>query len=259
VDWTPTLIRMYFVSLQQTVSARGKARSPHTVASYAISIRAFCHWLHREELIATDIVARVKVPKAPILAKPTLASEDLQRLLDAAKDSRTAVRDVALLLLALDTGLRCAELASLRAEDIFWPERTAKVMGKGGRERFVVFSPPTAKAMQRYGLKGRSEEETAFFQTEEGQALTTSGVYQLCRRIGKRAGIHLNPHKLRHSFVTLSLRNGASPFLVQAQCGHRTLQTTLRYTHLLTEDLAKAHEAISPVASSLGRTSRSKG
>jgi len=64
---------------------------------------------------------------------------------------------------------------------------------------------------------------------------------------------------LRHSFVTMSLRNGASPFLVQKQYVRRTLQTTLRYTHLLTEDLAKAHESSSPVASALGRSSRSNG
>ena len=79
-------------------------------------------------------------------------------------------------------------------------------------------------------------------------------MYQLCRRLGTRAGVQLTPHKLRHSYVTISLRNGASPFLVQKQCGHRHLQTTLRYTHLLTDDLAKAHEASSPVASVLNRS-----
>ena len=60
-----------------------------------------------------------------------------------------------------------------------------------------------------------------------------------------------NPHKLRHSYVTISLRNGASPFLVQKQCGHRDLQTTLRYAHLATEDLAEAHARSNPIVSVL--------
>lgn len=252
--WTPVLLRAYLVALQEEPTARGAARSAHTVASYATSLRAFCHWLHREGFVPTDVVARVKVPKAPSLARPTLAPEEVRRLLAAADGTRTALRDAALLLLALDTGLRCAELASLRADAVDWSARIGKVMGKGGRERFVAFGPQAAKAMQRYALKARHGEAPAFFQSEEGAALTTSGIYQLCKRLGKRAGVPLNPHKLRHSYVTISLRNGASPFLVQKQCGHRHLQTTLRYAHLLTDDLIKGHEQTSPVASSLKRS-----
>jgi len=249
--WTPALLRAYVVHLQEAPTPRGTPKAPHTVTSYVTSLRAFCHWLHREEFVAKDLVARVKVPKAPSLAKPVLSAEEVRRLLEAAKGTRTGLRDAALVLLALDTGLRCAELASLREDAVDWSAGIAKVMGKGNRERYVVFGPQTARALQRYRLKARKGDAPALFQGEEGEGLTTSGVYQACRRLGGRAGVALNPHKLRHSFVTISLRNGASPFLVQKQCGHRDLQTTLRYAHLATEDLVDAHARSSPVASVL--------
>jgi len=226
------------------------------VQSYTRSLRAFCQWLTDEEFLDVNPMAKVKQPKAPALVKPTLTREDVAALLDAAKAGRTVLRDTALILFMLDTGARANEVCTLKAADILWSDRLAKLYGKGQKERFVPFSPHTAKAMQKYGMKARDAECAVFFQSEEGEALTTSGLFQFCRRLGNRAGVALNPHKFRHTFCTESLRSGASVFTVQRIMGHTTLDVTMRYAALVTADLAAEHAKHSPVAGLVSRNGK---
>ena len=102
--------------------------------------------------------------------------------------------------------------------------------------------------MQRYMLKARGGDCERLFQSEEGRALTTSGLLQLCQRIGHKAGVELHPHKCRHTFAISYLRSGASVFALQKTLGHTTLDMSLRYAALMTEDLVNDHKAHSPVA-----------
>lgn len=120
----------------------------------------------------------------------------------------------------------------------------------------MPFDPATAKAMQKYSLKERNPEGSVFFQSVEGNQLTVSGLFQLCRRLGNRAGVPLNPHKLRHTFCTESLRSGASVFTVQRIMGHSTLDVTMRNAALVTADLAADHAKHLPVATLTGKGGR---
>ena len=78
-------------------------------------------------------------------------------------------------------------------------------------------------------------------------ALTPSGLYQICKRISMHSGVHVAPHKLRHTFAITDLRAGGNAFALQKVMGHTTLHTTLTYVAMTTEDLIAEHREHSPV------------
>ena len=203
--------------------------------------------------MTSDPMTKVKAPASPKLVKPVLSLDECRNVLKAAKSTRNARRDEALILFMLDTGARANEVCTLRAGDVNWSQRLAMVFGKGQKERYVPFSAATMVAMQRYAVKNRSDVSDRFFQNEEGQPLTTSGLLQMCQRIGASAGVELNPHKFRHTFAISYLRSGASVFALQKTLGHSSLDMSLRYSALMTDDLIQDHARHSPVAGLLSR------
>ena len=247
VEWTPTLIRKYFVHLRERKAKSGNLLSPTSVRTYASSVLAFCRWLHDEELIPKNIVERVSAPKPPQLIKEPFAASDIKRmLLVAARDKRNGKRDHALLLFMLDTGCRANEVVTLKTDDILWSQRLCKVRGKGNKERVVFLSAETMKQMQRYHLRSSTHE--LFFLSEEGRPMTPSGLLQIMKRLGKRAGVSdCHPHRFRHTFSISFLRSGGNVLALQRILGHTTLTMTQRYVALVSDDLAKEHVAHSPV------------
>ncbi len=154
-------------------------------------------------------------------------------------------------LFMLDTGARANEVCTLEVTAIDWDQGLAKLYGKGRKERYVPFSLPTAKAMQRYALRERQGNSDRFFENEDGWPLTPSGLFQICKRLSGKAGVKVAPHKCRHTFGIQYLRNGSSVFALQKTLGHTSLDTTLRYAALVTDDLVNGHREHSPVAAVL--------
>ncbi len=252
-EWSATVLRGFIVYTQTRPSARGTQLSGAAVNSLIRSLRAFCAWLREERFVDRDLFERVAVPKPPRLVKDTLSPADIQQLLTTVRrGGRNALRDEALLLFMLDTGARANEVCTLRAEAIDWDPGIAQVFGKGRKERYVPFSPPTARAMQRYALRERKGDCNRFFESEEGTPLTPSGLFQMCTRLSLKAGVKLAPHKCRHTFGIQYLRNGGSVFALQKTLGHSSLDTTLRYAALITDDLVNEHREHSPIANLLG-------
>ena len=90
----------------------------------------------------------------------------------------------------------------------------------------------------------------ALFLTEDGRPLTASRIQKILERIGKKAGIkrRLSPHKLRHSYATVSLKNGANLDYVRRTLGHTDIATTEVYLELTDADVQQAHKKFSPIA-----------
>ncbi len=156
-------------------------------------------------------------------------------------------RNKAILFIFLDTGLRLSELANLELTDINIERGIIKVMGKGDKERLVRIGLKTQKALWHY-LSRRNSELNHVWINKDNQPFTATGIAQMIRNLGKRHGIQLSPHKLRHSFAISFLRNGANPFELQIALGHTTLEMTRRYTQALGfEDVFRRHVVASPV------------
>jgi site-specific recombinase XerD len=126
---------------------------------------------------------------------------------------------------------------------------TVRVMGKGSRERIVPVGGLALEALSRY----RSEANVqtgALFLNKSRKRLGHRSIWLLLKNYVREAGLPatLSPHKLRHSFATHLLDNGADLRSVQSLLGHASLATTQIYTHVTTERLKRAYDAAHPRA-----------
>jgi site-specific recombinase XerD len=218
--------------------------SPQSINTYCRAIRAFFGYLHREELTRANPIEKVKMPKAPQKVVPTLSAEEVERLLSQ-PDRRTDIgfRDFAILITFIDTAVRLSELAGLMVADVDLENGYLKVLGKGGRERYVPFGQKVAKALLKYRLKHRPKPsgDDWFWLTAGGARLTPKRIEKIVAEYGKRAGIHCYCHKLRHTSAIMYLRNGGDPFSLQKKLGHSSLAMTRHYSNPVDSDVRAAH------------------
>ncbi len=184
-----------------------------------------------EVFTAAQVVKGVKEPKT--LPVP-LTSAQVSRL-QAAPDltTLTGARDLAFIKLALATGCRLSELASLNIETIDWDRRRVVVTGKGDKQRVVFFTTDAAGALVYYlGLRG-SPQSGPLFENQDEARLSNRWVQKMLTAYGESAGISgLHPHQLRHTFATELLDRTGDLALVQDLLGHADPQTTRIYTRL---------------------------
>jgi integrase len=134
--------------------------------------------------------------------------------------------------LLLDTGMRRAEIAGLKVEDVDLDQQVAIVMGKGRRPRACPFGNKTAQALDRY-LRLRPAHSHAqlpeLWLAPRG-ALTDSGILQVLRRLGREAGIEkLHPHQFRHTYAHLWLADGGNEGDLMRLAGWKSRQMLSRY------------------------------
>jgi site-specific recombinase XerD len=219
-----------------------------TVKSYYVGLSALFNWAMREELIETNPVTTVRKPKLPHKTVKGLEAEVLHRLLGSINGKGLSdLRNKAMFLIFLDTGLRLSELANLTMSDIDIKRGIIKTVGKGNKERFVRIGIKTQKALWNY-LAHRPVNTDYVWLGKGNNKMATDSIAQMIRNLGKKNGMRLSPHKLRHSFAISFLRNGANPFELQIALGHTTLEMTRRYTQALGfDDVFKRHVVASPV------------
>jgi site-specific recombinase XerD len=256
-------IRAFILYLQQKRCFRGhplnktqeRGLSGHTINCYLRSIRAFWSWLVSEEIIEANPLARLKIPKAPKKVIRTFSDVQLEQLLSVI-DTCTAegYRDQAIILTLLDTALRVSELVNIRLDDLWLEEGLIKVMGKGGKERFVPIGKSIQRILWRYINKYRAEPATPncdfLFLTTHGRPMTKDRIDKKMSRYGEKAGIkgvRCSPHTLRHTAAVRFLRNGGDVFSLQRMLGHSTLEMTRHYCELADVDVKRAHATASPV------------
>jgi site-specific recombinase XerD len=160
-----------------------------------------------------------------------------------------SVRDKALILLMVDTGLRRSEIIALNWQDVdFGTGLVQVVRGKGGKARVVVIGAIARRALLAYRRTLKIDVAVPpLIQTNSGIRFTSDGFSQVFRRISKLTGIHVTPHSLRRSFVILSLRSGMDVLHLQALLGHSTLAMVQHYAQMQDVDLIQAHNAYSPI------------
>lgn len=236
-------IRLFLLGIQH----RCKPRSVH---SYYGTVCRFFNWLIEEGIIKESPMARMKPPRVPRDIVKPFSPDDINRLLTLCNNSFSGLRNRAIILAFLDTGLRLSELANIQLSDLDMDREVIKVMGKGAKGRIVRMGKETQKAILRYVLQ-RNDDLPWLWLTEERKPLQARGIQQMIERLGKRAGItgvRCSCHTFRHTFAILCLRNRMGEFALQHLLGHSTLTQTRRYTSSLdSDDAIKAHREASPV------------
>ncbi|MFC5049012.1 tyrosine-type recombinase/integrase [Rubritalea spongiae] len=159
------------------------------------------------------------------------------------------LRDSAILELFYSTGLRLSELAELKVEDIDHAQGISRVMGKGSKERIVPIGNHALTAVQKYRLAASVNQGPLFINKSRRQISTTS-IGTMLKKYLRMTSIPFNitPHKLRHSFATHLLDNGADLRSVQELLGHASLSTTQIYIHVSTKRMKDSYDKAHPRA-----------
>lgn len=242
---------------EETPHHRGKPIAPMravSVQSYYRVIRTFCNWLTEEEYATASPMAKIKPPVArPDQVQP-LTPQQIAQLVRGAKASEYPLRNVAIIYLILDTGLRVSEVCSLVLGDVDMDNWSLRVMGKGNKARTVYAgSRACQKALSDY-LRQREREDTdPLFQSEQGgKKLTTMGIYHIVQECGKMGGVaRCGPHALRHTFAFNFIRGGGSEFTLQTMLGHTSLAMTRKYVNLAGADMSAQARAVGALDSVL--------
>ena len=248
---------------------------PATANRKLASLRAFFKFLTREKKIASSPFALLRGPRMrrtlPVV--PTLkqtgklldAPEQESRKTDDAESTEyrrstpeirnyLMLRDAAIMELLYSSGMRVGELTSLSRCDTDLHEGTARVRGKGNKERLCLIGKPARAAIENANAAADAIWETAddspLFLNYAGGRVTPRSVQRVFKIWLRRAGLPaaLSPHKLRHAFATHLLDAGADLRGVQELLGHANLSSTQIYTHLSIQRLKKTYAKSHPRA-----------
>lgn len=232
--------------------ASKKEPRPSTLNAYFRTLRALANWLLAEGLIETSFVKNVRAPKCPKDKINPLSEEDVQKMIDAARRTRNPERNAAIILLLVDSGLRAAELCSLKVRDVDRDSGEINVVGKGKKRRPVYVGQRARRAVfkwleERKGSKGDDPLFISEGGLTPGDKLTPGGLFRIVQACGKGAGVAgVGPHDLRRSFAVFYLKNGGDLFSLQAIMGHESLTVLRRYVELAQRDVSEIHRANSP-------------
>jgi integrase/recombinase XerD len=272
-DITTEDIRRFMASFGEPQEQHGVAAvapillSNKSLLNIHTGLAALWSWAVREGITERHVLREVARPKAEAPAVVPFTQDDLKLLMAACERTagyarpgkrlcdnkrRTVLRDRAILLLLLDTGIRASELVDMTVRDVDVRNRRIVVTGKGRKSRSLPISPETAKAIWRYLTTERANDRMSdplFTSAETGQGMTRLTLLVFLKRLGKRAGVaDVHPHRFRHTFAVMYLRNGGNAFELQMALGHTSLGATQTYMHLAQADLEKKHQEASPVA-----------
>jgi site-specific recombinase XerD len=244
-------VKEYVDHLSRRLSnATGRRYRKHTVVNKLACLKALFRALSREELILVNPCAGIDFRITGEEEKRgILSEEEMTRLLDgAAEDNPAGPRDRALFELMYSSGLRAGEAAKLLIGDVDFERRFVLVReGKFGKDRVVPMTEAAAAILFKY-LDGRSDKEEPIFSGARAQ-MSPITVWKRFRRLLNKAGLikpRLSPHSIRHSTATHLLEHGADVRYVQELLGHKSIQTTVRYTHMLPESLKRIYKMHHP-------------
>ena len=226
--------------------------SKSSIARKLSSLRSFYNYLVKKEVVGDNYFKLIKNPKKEGNLPKYVKEEDVDKMFSI-PDTRRWIgkRNLLILRMLYATGLRVSELVDIKLVDINQSERTIKVLGKGSKERIVVFGNHTKEALDDYLNTGRREidfhNSEYLFLNKDGNKLSDRYVRKIIDDVIFKASIemHVSPHMLRHTFATGMLNNGADLVSVKELLGHESLNTTSIYTHVsddkIREIYSKAH------------------
>jgi site-specific recombinase XerD len=236
------------------------------------ALRTFYRFLIQHGMVKTSPIRGISLPKlgrrlprfvpevqiGSLLEAP---AKEFRRESDASSQNGTAPpdaslfqRDAAILELIYSAGLRISELCGAKVQDLEPTSRVLRVMGKGKKEREIPVGIPAMEALERYWTSvnhPRSTQLPLFLRHAHSLEPVTAGeIQRRLKRYLAAVGLDpkLTPHKLRHSFATHLLDNGADLRSVQEMLGHAQLKTTEVYTHVTAERLKAVYKRAHPRA-----------
>jgi integrase/recombinase XerD len=177
------------------------------------------------------------------------SKSDVEKLLETAlTDGRDKKRNISIIKVLLDTGVRASELCGLTLNDV--EGEYLRVFGKGSKERQVPISPIAMNAVVDYlnNVRHADKRTAPLFLSETGVGLDRHALRLMLNRLSERSGVrNVYPHKFRHTFAVNYLLNGGDPYSLQMILGHSTMDMVKRYLYLTNRDIAAVHNRATPL------------
>lgn len=237
-----------------------------TIARKISTLRQFYLFLLSEKFIKENPALELELPKREVRAPKSLDQTEIELLLTTAKseESSTGCRNYCLLEILYSTGMRVSELLTLKVSSVLNPVEIHKdyqvflISGKGNKERIVIFNSRALSALKNYlrirqdFLKGSHNDYLFPSQKHGGKSthLSRQMFFMILKKLSLDAGLDpqkVSPHKLRHSFASHILQNGANLKVVQELLGHADISSTQIYTKVLSDqakDLVLNHHPL---------------
>lgn len=221
-----------------------------------VAVRCFFKWMARKRIMPHNPASEIDLPQMERrLPKSILTHQQVERVL-ALPDVSTplGIRDRAMLETFYSTGLRRAELLSVRVDELYIERGFLLVnQGKGKKDRVVPIGDRAVHWIQRYLDEVRPKQVRRkvrhhLFLTAQGNQFSASALGNLVKEYLVKAGIKGRGacHMFRHSMATAMLENGAGIRFIQEMLGHADLKTTQIYTHVSPIRLQEVHAATHP-------------
>lgn len=219
------------------------------------SIRGFYNYLVRENIINTNYFNMVNNPKKEIYLPKFLKDEELNKIFNVCTlDTPINQRDSLIIELLYATGVRVSELISIKIKDIDMNEKVIKIIGKGSKERIVLFNNHTLNVLNIYLNDGyhtfNKKNNGYLILNKDGNKLSDRYVRKVIDKLVRKAGLDLkiSPHTIRHTFATDMLEEGSDLMTVKELLGHESLNTTSIYTHVTNNQIRKIYDMAHPRA-----------
>ena len=244
-------IRSFLIDQQKRIGRR-------TLHNYVSGLRNFYTFLRRKKYSEVNPFSNLVLPKLERSLPEFLTEKQMCDLLEAPAKMFNAelitkfeaFRDNMIMELLYGGGLRISELCALKHHSIDQSTGVARIFGKGRKERVCPLGPVAMQSLEAFKADFDFDysQDAAVVVDKEGKAVKPRQIQALLKRYLKFAGLpsSITPHKLRHSFATHLLDNGAELRAVQEMLGHSSLSTTQLYTHVSIQRLKDIHAQAHP-------------
>ena len=247
--------------LRSFLASRPDTREPATIHRKVSALRTFYRYLRRTKLVELNPAADLKTPKLRRKLPTYLHVEQAAETVEMPSQRGTTaahVRDRAMLELLYGSGVRVSELVGLDLGHVDLEEQSARVLGKGSKERIVPLGGQSVRALREYlDVRGQLtargvdvSSQSALFLSARGRRISVRQVQLLVKQYGmlSTGTSALHPHAMRHSCATHLLDAGADLRSIQELLGHASLSTTQRYTHVSVDHLQAVYTKAHPLA-----------
>ena len=247
--------------IEQYITELHKTYKKKTVKRKIASIKAFYNYLEGQDLIDVNPFRKINVKfKETVILPRIIPRAEIEHLLNymysCHRNTKKAgnnyiLRDIAIVEVFFATGARVYEISNIRADCVDLGSGSVRIMGKGGRERYIqIVDEDVLGILRQYYSKNREmiKESGYFFINQRGRRFSEQSVRNMLKKYTKHAGLDRNitPHMFRHSFATYLIEEGVDISYVQHILGHSSIKTTQIYIHIASKKQAEILRGIHP-------------
>ena len=241
--------------LHEYVSTISKSITSKSLSRKIATIKSLFKFMVAENIIENNISKSIRAPKISKKLPNHLTIDEMNLFFDKSLDMvEMPLRDLSIIDLLYSTGIRVSECASILISNINFKNNSIKILGKGKKERIVLFGDKTKKNLMRYMNQENIQIDGYLFMSgnkkSKNNYITTRTIYNIVKKYIKfiSSNEKLGPHSLRHSFATHLLQTGSDLMAIKDLLGHSSLSSTQIYTHLDTQRMKEIYDKSHPHA-----------